>query len=326
MAVSTDWRSAAIAPADFAMLEFGERLTLTPAAMTHEDVNGLRRHGFDDGAIVAVTLAAAYRNYIIRVADALGVELRRNGGYAPEILHAFGVSADGLRTTIYADRLGESGEATAPAPPRSGSGRLPSRAEAGRCWVDTTPADRELFAHAHDVLRRLTAPYPLVNLGRAFARRPQALASTVEFARLLGMGGSGLGRRTEAIMGLVVAGVLRVPYLGVHHAQVLLDHGGSADQVAALVSGQAGEPFSDRERAIIRFCARAVRAPSTMRRGDVESLRAVGLDDRAILTVAAGAAFETFLGGVAAGLGVPLEDDAFTPEARAAFAELGTAA
>jgi len=96
--VSTDWRRAPISRQDFAMLEFAERLTLTPTAMTRDDVDALRGQGFEDGAIVAVTLAAAYRNYIVRVADTLGVELRKDGGYAPEILRAFGVTADDVES------------------------------------------------------------------------------------------------------------------------------------------------------------------------------------------------------------------------------------
>src|SRR5262249_60030726 len=96
------------------MLEFAERLTLTPAAMTRDDVGALRGQGFEDGAIVAVTLAAAYRNYIVRVADALGVELRKDGGYAPEILRAFGVAAEDIGTTIYANRLTSPPGATPP--------------------------------------------------------------------------------------------------------------------------------------------------------------------------------------------------------------------
>jgi alkylhydroperoxidase family enzyme len=325
--VSTDWRKASLGSADFAMLEFGERLTLAPSAMSRADVDGLRRHGFDDGAILSITLAAAYRNYIIRVADALGVELRKDGGYAPEILQAFGVTAGDLQTTIYGDRLAVSPE-VAPTPQsraREARPATPGRETSG--WIDTTPTDRKRFAQAHDELTRLTAPHPLGNLGLVFARRSEALASTVEFGRLVGMGGSGLGRRTEAIIGLVVAGIQGVPYLGVHHAQVLLDHGAPADEVVALVGGPAADVFGDRERAIIRFCAKAVRAPSTMSRADVESLRAAGLDDRAILSLAAAAAFESFLGGVAAGLGVGLEDGSFAAAALAAFAaEVGPAA
>ena len=54
------------------MLEFGEKLTLTPSAMTEQDVEGLRASGFSDRDILSIILAAAYRNFIVRVADALG--------------------------------------------------------------------------------------------------------------------------------------------------------------------------------------------------------------------------------------------------------------
>ena len=56
-----------------------------------------------------------------------------------------------------------------------------------------------------------------------------------------------------------------------------------------------------------------------MAKGDVERLQEVGLKDVDILAIAAGAAFESFLNGVAAGLGVRLEDTAFSPQALDAF-------
>jgi alkylhydroperoxidase family enzyme len=319
VAVSTDWRKAPLAPADVAMLEFGERLTVCPAAMTEDDVDSLRRHGFDDGAIVSVTLAAAYRNYITRVADALGVELRRDATYAAEILEAFGVQARDLRTTIYGDRLATSPEPTSPRPLAPRTPPRSTGVEDRACWVDTTPADPDRFARAQHELFRLTEPHPLRNLGLSLARRPEALAAAVEFARLLGMGGSHLGRRVEAIIGVVVAALHGVPYLGVHHAQALLDEGASPGEITALARGSDPNVFDGRERAIIRFCARATQAPSTMARADVEFLRAAGFDDRGILTIGASAAFESFLCGVAAGLGVGLEHDRFAPEAMAAF-------
>jgi uncharacterized peroxidase-related enzyme len=55
------------------MLDFAVKLTREPAAMTAADVDSLRRAGFDDRAVLQITLIAAWFNYINRVADALGV-------------------------------------------------------------------------------------------------------------------------------------------------------------------------------------------------------------------------------------------------------------
>ncbi len=70
------------------MLAFAEKMTPEPWAMTEADVHGLRAVGFDDVKILAIVQATAYRNYITRVADALGVELT-NDEYPAELLEAF---------------------------------------------------------------------------------------------------------------------------------------------------------------------------------------------------------------------------------------------
>lgn len=73
--VARDWRTATLDAQEYAMLEFCEKLTLRQSAMTAGDVQRLRDVGFDDDQILAIVLAAAYRNFITRVSDALGVEL-----------------------------------------------------------------------------------------------------------------------------------------------------------------------------------------------------------------------------------------------------------
>ena len=55
------------------MLDFTARLTTAAYKMTPDDVARLRAVGFDDTAILQITLIAAWFNYINRVADALGV-------------------------------------------------------------------------------------------------------------------------------------------------------------------------------------------------------------------------------------------------------------
>lgn len=55
------------------MLDFVVKLTVSPYKHTPDDLNRLRAVGFDDTAILQITLIAAFFNYINRVADALGV-------------------------------------------------------------------------------------------------------------------------------------------------------------------------------------------------------------------------------------------------------------
>jgi alkylhydroperoxidase family enzyme len=55
------------------MLDFAVCLTREPWKVAPDDLDRLRRVGFDDRAILQITLIAAWFNYINRVADVLGV-------------------------------------------------------------------------------------------------------------------------------------------------------------------------------------------------------------------------------------------------------------
>lgn len=72
-AVARDWRSAHLCAADRALCEYAERVTLDQHGIGPEDIEELRRHGFDDTAIHDATQVIAYFNYITRIADGLGV-------------------------------------------------------------------------------------------------------------------------------------------------------------------------------------------------------------------------------------------------------------
>ena len=280
----------------------------------------MRSRGFTDQDILSIILAAAYRNYIVRVADGLGVELNPTVDYAPELIRAFGVDEQQARTTLYADRLTR----TVPsikAPERPDCQPTPRLSTNGTCWISTTPVaeSSEQFRQAVDKLVLLSAPTSVRNLAQALALRPDALAVTLEYLRLVGLGGSGLGLRLEAIIGLTVAATLLSRYMGVHHAQRLLDVGATSDEVEALASNPSGSGLDPRESEVIRFCERLTRAPGTMVRSDVEALQAVGFDDRDIITIAASASLENFICRVADGVGLQLESESFTPAALKAF-------
>ena len=57
------------------MLEFSEKLTLTPAMMTEDDIESLRAVGWDDRDVLDIVMACAYFNFRVRVVDGLGLEV-----------------------------------------------------------------------------------------------------------------------------------------------------------------------------------------------------------------------------------------------------------
>lgn len=68
-----DWRALDLAKDDRAMLAFAEKLTFAPAQVTEGDIDELRRHGFTDENVFDIVLLTAYRNFMNRVNDGLGV-------------------------------------------------------------------------------------------------------------------------------------------------------------------------------------------------------------------------------------------------------------
>lgn len=72
-AIKLDWRTAALSERERVMLEYAEKVTRRATSVTPEDLQGLRRVGYDDQAILQINLITAYFNYFNRVADGLGV-------------------------------------------------------------------------------------------------------------------------------------------------------------------------------------------------------------------------------------------------------------
>ena len=61
--------------AEYAMLEFAEKLTLTPSNMREADVQKLRDVGRTDRDILDIVQVCAYFNFRVRVVDGLGLEV-----------------------------------------------------------------------------------------------------------------------------------------------------------------------------------------------------------------------------------------------------------
>ncbi len=72
-ALRSDYTTAPISDEERALVEYVVKLSKDATQVAPEDHNRLRRVGFDDTAILQITLIASWFNYINRVADALGV-------------------------------------------------------------------------------------------------------------------------------------------------------------------------------------------------------------------------------------------------------------
>jgi uncharacterized peroxidase-related enzyme len=72
-ALEKDYATAPISPQDRVMLDYVIKLTKDATKVSRDDMEGLRKAGFDDQGILQITLIASWFNYINRVADALGV-------------------------------------------------------------------------------------------------------------------------------------------------------------------------------------------------------------------------------------------------------------
>jgi len=72
-ALKKDYATAPINQQERVMLDYVVKLTRDATKIQKDDHNRLRSAGFDDKAILQITLIASWFNYINRVADALGV-------------------------------------------------------------------------------------------------------------------------------------------------------------------------------------------------------------------------------------------------------------
>ena len=68
-----DHTTAPITPQERVMIDYVVKLTKDATKVSKDDHEKLRAAGFEDKAILQITLIASWFNYINRVADSLGV-------------------------------------------------------------------------------------------------------------------------------------------------------------------------------------------------------------------------------------------------------------
>lgn len=73
--IAANYHDAGLSDAEVAMMDFAVRLSTDSAHMSNADSQKLREVGFTDREIIDIALAAAARNYLSRILQALAVDI-----------------------------------------------------------------------------------------------------------------------------------------------------------------------------------------------------------------------------------------------------------
>ena len=73
--VQQDFRASKLEQRHKALCEWAEKLTLTPAKCTREDIENLKAEGWSEEQIASAAQIIGYFNHLNRLADGLGVDL-----------------------------------------------------------------------------------------------------------------------------------------------------------------------------------------------------------------------------------------------------------
>ena len=73
--VQQDFRASKLEQRHKALCEWAEKLTLTPAKCTREDIENLKAESWSEEQIASAAQIIGYFNHLNRLADGLGVDL-----------------------------------------------------------------------------------------------------------------------------------------------------------------------------------------------------------------------------------------------------------
>jgi uncharacterized peroxidase-related enzyme len=93
----------------------------------------------------------------------------------------------------------------------------------------------------------------------------------------------------------------------VHHGAALARESGDTALAETVASGRL-EQLDERMAALCCYAVKLTLTPHEMQRGDIDELRRVGLDDRAIVDANQVVSYYNYVNRIADGLGVELED------------------
>ncbi|GAB4150835.1 MAG: peroxidase-related enzyme [Planctomycetota bacterium] len=138
---------------------------------------------------------------------------------------------------------------------------------------------------------------------------PKVLARHFDLYVATVFGKSPLSRAEREIIALVVSVANNCFYCKSHHAEALHQLGFDKAMLKAIKVSRKKADLSPKLKAICDFSEKLTLRPRSVVKADIDKLRAVGLDDRAIHDVVATTAYFNMANRIAMGLGVELEEN-----------------
>ena len=157
----------------------------------------------------------------------------------------------------------------------------------------------------------------LPNYARLFGHRPGVMAAWAELQRELKRH---LDQRAYSLISLAAALATGSSCCALAYGQRLLKAGFSSEDLIAVVLGEGTDALTTAERCMVELAGKVAAAPASVRREDIDALRAAGFTDPEIFDVVAAAAGRSFFARVPEALGA--QPDAALGEMAAALRDL----
>ena len=276
--ITINRRRAGLPRADVALLDFGLKLTQHPTGVSRVDIDGLRRHGFSDEAILEVVLVSALTDFVCTLSEGLDAVPDFQPKRIPSTSTAIHRPARGKT----AHRIGGHTHAT-PAP------YLPA--------VDLSPDAFAPFAFFREQFGFIP------NIFRAQTLRPDVVEAEADVVGTVLLTGDVLSRvRKECIL-LVVSAANLNTYCVAVHCEMLRALGMPEDESDQIAMDHRQAGLSHADTALLDFALKLSQRPIEVGRRDIDGLRKHGFTDQQILESIVMTGLTGFLNTLQMGLG-----------------------
>ncbi len=161
-----------------------------------------------------------------------------------------------------------------------------------------------------DVYREIaSARGGIAEVHRVQSLNARALRAHLELYRAVMFARSTLSRIARERIAVVVSAANQCAYCVAHHSEALRQLGDDPAVVDSIAGGALPVQLEAADLALLRWARKAALRPHECSESDVQSLRSVGFDDRAILDAAFTVAYFSFVNRLVLVLGVEVEKD-----------------